>query len=91
MTLTLPHAKVVPGGYVIIDDYAISECAQAVMLYRALQGIQEPMFSLTGGAVYWRRTLPALMPPMVFSNKKYKLKPEAQTEPKPYRVEHRDS
>jgi len=86
--LTHMYPKVAIGGYVIVDDFAIQECARAVMLYRALQGIQEPMFSLTGGAVYWRRTLPALMPPMVFSKKAYKLKPEAQTEPRPYRVDH---
>jgi len=81
--LTHMYPKVVKGGYVIIDDYAIPECALAVNDYRHYNGILEPMVPISGGAMMWRRTMPAMMPEQAFSAKKYDLKP-AQATPLPY-------
>lgn len=50
------YPKVVPGGYVIIDDYgAIPACKLAVDDYRADHGITEAIMDIDWTGVFWRR------------------------------------
>ena len=50
------YHKVVPGGFVIIDDYGCLEpCRRAVTEFREKHGITEPIHEVDWTAVYWRR------------------------------------
>lgn len=48
------YHKVSPGGFVIVDDYILKPCAEAVEDFRASRGIEEPMNDVDGAAVWWR-------------------------------------
>jgi O-methyltransferase len=49
------YPLVVPGGFVIIDDYyAFEQCRQATDEYRAAHGIEEPIIEIDEMGVYWR-------------------------------------
>jgi O-methyltransferase len=48
------YHKVSPGGFVIVDDYVLKPCAQAVDEFRARHGIQAPLRDVDGAAVWWR-------------------------------------
>jgi cephalosporin hydroxylase/glycosyltransferase involved in cell wall biosynthesis len=57
--LTALYPKVVPGGYIIIDDYgAVEACRQAVHDYRSQHGITEEIHAIDWTGVYWQRALP---------------------------------
>jgi len=43
------------GGWVIIDDYEIAACAQAVTDYREREGITEPLVRVDWTAVCWQK------------------------------------
>jgi len=49
------YPKLSVGGYLIVDDYQIPACAQAVEDYRKRNGITESIMDIDGYAVYWRR------------------------------------
>jgi hypothetical protein len=50
------YPKVVPGGYVIIDDYgAVEQCRLAVNDYRAQHGITEEIHTIDWTGAYWQR------------------------------------
>jgi O-methyltransferase len=50
------EAKVAPGGFVLVDDYAgIEACAQAVTDYRAEHGITAEIHPVDWTAVWWRK------------------------------------
>jgi hypothetical protein len=50
------YFKVVPGGFVIIDDYQdIAACRHAVEDYRKEHGITETIMPIDWTGVYWRR------------------------------------
>jgi O-methyltransferase len=49
------YPKVSPGGFVIVDDYALPGCRRAVDEYRARDGIDEPIVDIDGMGVFWRR------------------------------------
>lgn len=50
------YEKVVPGGFVIVDDYhAFPPCRQAVDEFRAARGIVAPLIRIDWTAVFWRR------------------------------------
>jgi hypothetical protein len=53
--LTHLYAKVSAGGYVIIDDYHLEGCRQAVHDYRSAHGIDEEMRDIDGMGVYWQK------------------------------------
>jgi hypothetical protein len=56
-TLTHLYPRLVPGGFVIIDDYGdIGACPQAVTDYREKFGIEEPIVPIDWIGVYWRRS-----------------------------------
>lgn len=61
--LTNLYAKVSPGGFVIVDDYASwPACRLAVGDYRARHGVTAEMIAVAGGAVYWRVPLTEPLP-----------------------------
>ncbi|MBX9829244.1 MAG: TylF/MycF family methyltransferase [Xanthobacteraceae bacterium] len=39
----------------IVDDYFLAPCAQAVNEFRARHGIAEPILPIDGMGAYWRR------------------------------------
>lgn len=55
--LTYLYPKVSPGGFVIIDDYNLDTCRQAVQHFRAERHINEPVIDIDGNSVYWRKSL----------------------------------
>jgi Macrocin-O-methyltransferase (TylF) len=52
--LTHLYPKVSPGGFVIIDDYHLSTCREAVHDFRAARGIDAPLVTVDQDAVFWR-------------------------------------
>ena len=46
------------GGYVIVDDFALRPCRQAVEDYRAREGIEEPIVPVDWTGVFWRKERP---------------------------------
>jgi O-methyltransferase len=48
------YAKVSPGGFVIIDDYMLPACREAVLEFRGRRGITEPVQDIDGLGAYWR-------------------------------------
>ena len=51
------YAKVASGGFIIVDDYfAISQCEQAILDFRATHGISDPIHKIDDAAVYWRKS-----------------------------------
>ncbi|MFK4492810.1 TylF/MycF/NovP-related O-methyltransferase [Bradyrhizobium sp. USDA 336] len=53
-TLSALYGKVSPGGFVIVDDYILKACAQAVDDFRARYGIVAPMHEVDGAAIWWQ-------------------------------------
>jgi hypothetical protein len=53
--LTHLYPKLSDGGYVIIDDYFLKGCSQAVHDYRNQHGITAPLQTIDWAAVYWRK------------------------------------
>ncbi|MBI1860273.1 MAG: class I SAM-dependent methyltransferase [Deltaproteobacteria bacterium] len=51
------YEKVSPGGFLIVDDYAIPGCRKAIHDYRNTHGIIETIVPIDGSAVYWRKKL----------------------------------
>ena len=50
------YPKLSPGGFCIVDDYALRGCRQAVDDYRTEQQIAEPLVKVDHSAVFWRRS-----------------------------------
>lgn len=48
------YAKVSVGGFVIVDDYILRPCAQAVDDFRARHQITAPLVDVDGAAVWWQ-------------------------------------
>jgi O-methyltransferase len=57
--LTALYPKLSIGGYLIIDDLAITQCGQAVLDYRSRRGIEEPIIAVDWSCGYWRKRWPA--------------------------------
>jgi Macrocin-O-methyltransferase (TylF) len=49
------YPKLAPGGFVIIDDYGLNTCKQAVHDYRAAHGIDEDIVVIDRWGAFWRR------------------------------------
>lgn len=49
------YPSVSPGGFVIIDDYAMPSCRAAVSDYLSLMGIEVPMHEIDWTGVWWRK------------------------------------
>jgi O-methyltransferase len=54
--LTSLYPKLSSGGYLIVDDYALNACRQAVEDYRAAHSITEEIRPINHTAVYWQRS-----------------------------------
>jgi O-methyltransferase len=48
------YHKVSRGGFVIIDDYGLPPCKQAVDDFRAQEGIAEPMYPIDWTGMFWQ-------------------------------------
>jgi hypothetical protein len=49
------YHKLSPGGFLIVDDYALPNCRQAVHDFRGTHGISEKIEKIDDFAVFWRR------------------------------------
>ena len=49
------YDKVSPGGYVIVDDYCIAACREAIGDFRKARGITDEMRKIDWTAVFWRK------------------------------------
>jgi O-methyltransferase len=47
-----------PGGFLIVDDYSIDSCAEAVNDFRADYGITDPVQEIDWSGVFWRKSAP---------------------------------
>ncbi|MFL5004614.1 MAG: TylF/MycF/NovP-related O-methyltransferase, partial [Microvirga sp.] len=54
-TLEALYPRVAPGGFVIVDDYILAACRQAVDDFRAQGRITEQLEDVDGAAAYWRK------------------------------------
>jgi Macrocin-O-methyltransferase (TylF) len=50
------YPDLVPGGFLIVDDYRIKRCARAVDDFRAAHGITEDMVQIDWTGMYWRKS-----------------------------------
>ena len=53
------YPKLSPGGFCIIDDYALKGCRQAVTDYRAKHEITAPLVKIDWSSSFWRKESPA--------------------------------
>jgi O-methyltransferase len=53
--LDLLYPKLSPGGWCIVDDYALAGCRRAVDDYRARHGVDEAIRRIDWTGVYWRK------------------------------------
>ncbi len=53
--LTNLYHKLSPGGYCIIDDYALSGCRAAVDEFRQKRNVKEPLVEIDHSGRYWRK------------------------------------
>ncbi len=49
------YPKLVPGGYIVIDDFGLGPCAQAVNDYREAKSINVPIVHIDGSGAYWQK------------------------------------
>jgi hypothetical protein len=49
------YPKLSPGGFVIIDDYSLRGCKQAVQEFRDENRISEPISTIDWTGVWWRK------------------------------------
>lgn len=54
-TLDALYAKLSPGGFCIIDDWALHPCSTAVMDFRTAHGITEDILAIDTIAKFWRK------------------------------------
>ena len=50
------YARLSPGGFIIIDDYSLESCKQAVHDFRGRHDITEAIHDIDGMGAYWRRS-----------------------------------
>jgi O-methyltransferase len=51
------YPKLSPGGFVIVDDYALATCRAAVDDFRTRHMINEPLVEIDWTGVYWRASV----------------------------------
>jgi hypothetical protein len=54
--LTHLYPKVSPGGFVIVDDYALRSCRRAIDEFRERHGIDDEVLPIDDASAYWRRS-----------------------------------
>jgi O-methyltransferase len=50
------YAKLSAGGFLIVDDYSLRPCREAVTDFRRSHGIAEPIVDIDGIGAYWRKS-----------------------------------
>lgn len=50
------YSKLSVGGYLIVDDYALTGCRQAINDFRASHGISDEIVVIDESSVYWQRS-----------------------------------
>jgi O-methyltransferase len=50
------YPKLTPGGFVIVDDYNLPMCKQAVDDYRKKMGIDDEIIAIDDAGIYWRKS-----------------------------------
>jgi hypothetical protein len=50
------YPKLSPGGFLIVDDYNLPMCRQAVSDYREKVGITDEIVAIDDAGVFWRKT-----------------------------------
>ena len=55
-TLDALYDKVSPGGFIIVDDYALPGCRAAVDDFRLRRGIDQQIHKIDWTGVYWRKS-----------------------------------
>lgn len=50
------YDKLSPGGFVIIDDFALPGCQKAVIDFRLERHVREPLVDIDGVGSFWRRS-----------------------------------
>jgi hypothetical protein len=50
------YPKLTPGGFVIVDDYNLPMCQEAVQDFRKKMGINDVINKIDDAGVYWRKT-----------------------------------
>jgi hypothetical protein len=50
------YPKLSIGGYVIVDDFLIPACKEAVMTYRKSHNINDKMIEIDNSSAYWQKT-----------------------------------
>jgi hypothetical protein len=53
--LDLLYDRLVPGGFVVIDDLTAPETEKAVEAFRTMHGSNEPLVRASGSSGWWRR------------------------------------
>jgi hypothetical protein len=56
-TLTALYDKVSPGGFIVIDDYNLPYCCQAVTDFRTKNNITEQLEEIDLNAVFWQKSI----------------------------------
>ncbi|MGH0945612.1 TylF/MycF family methyltransferase [Bacillus mycoides] len=56
-SLTNLYHKISPGGFIIIDDYALPTCEKAIFDFRKKYSIETPLIPIDNLSVYWRKGL----------------------------------
>ena len=56
VTLNRIYRRISIGGFVVVDDYATSQCQTAVDTFRERHGITDPIERIDGAGVFWRKT-----------------------------------
>jgi len=49
------YPKVSPRGFVIVDDYSLDPCREAVLDFRAKHAIDDPIIEIDWTGIYWRK------------------------------------
>jgi O-methyltransferase len=55
-SLTNLYDDLSPGGFLIVDDYSIDACKEAVADFRTERGITEPIEEIDWTGVFWRKS-----------------------------------
>lgn len=53
--LTHLYPNLTPGGYLVVDDYEVAACRQAVHDYRDEHDVREPIQRIDHTGIYWQR------------------------------------
>jgi O-methyltransferase/8-demethyl-8-(2,3-dimethoxy-alpha-L-rhamnosyl)tetracenomycin-C 4'-O-methyltransferase len=53
--LSALYDKVAPGGFIIVDDYALAGCNKAINDFRAARGIDDPLVGIDSMSCYWQK------------------------------------